>query len=171
MATARFAKTEKGHAEIAQRRRNLRGKLRTVLFLVDPGKSLEEIRQQAAQIGAPDDVLGLLLAEGYIVEVGPGIAAAAAAAPVAAAPGAAAETGGAADELTRYRVAKAFMNDAVVDALGVRAFFFTLRLERCATRAELAAMLDDFATALGRKLERVEVDVLLARARELVTPA
>ena len=72
MVTARFARTEKGHAEIAQRQRNLRGKLRMVLFLVDPAKSLDEIRQQAAQIGAPDDAITQLAAEGYIEEIGPG---------------------------------------------------------------------------------------------------
>ena len=72
MVTARFARTEKGQAEIAQQRRNLRGKLRMVLFLVDPGKSLDEIRQQAAQIGAPDDAIAQLADEGYIAEIGPG---------------------------------------------------------------------------------------------------
>ena len=72
MVTARFARTEKGQAEIAQQRRNLRGKLRMVLFLVDPGKSLDEIRQQAAQIGAPDDAITQLATEGYIEQIGPG---------------------------------------------------------------------------------------------------
>jgi hypothetical protein len=69
---ARFARTEKGRTEIAQQRRNLRGKLRMVLFLVEPGKSLDEIREQAARIGAPDDAITQLVAEGYIAELGPG---------------------------------------------------------------------------------------------------
>jgi hypothetical protein len=69
--TARFTRTEKGRAEIAQQRRNLRGKLRMVLFLVEPEKSLDEIRQQAARIGAPDDAITQLVAEGYIAEIGP----------------------------------------------------------------------------------------------------
>ena len=72
MVTARFARTEKGHAEIVQQLRNLRGKLRMVLFLVEPEKSLDEIRQQAARIGAPDDAITQLVAEGYIAELGPG---------------------------------------------------------------------------------------------------
>jgi hypothetical protein len=72
MVTARFARTEKGHAEIVEQRRNLRGKLRMVLFFVDPGKPVEEIRQQAAQIGAPDDAISQLVAEGYIAEIGAG---------------------------------------------------------------------------------------------------
>ena len=36
--------------------------------------------------------------------------------------------------------AREFMNDAVVDALGLRAFMFTLKLEKCGTVAEVAAL-------------------------------
>jgi len=157
--TARYTKTEKGHAEIAQRQRNLRGKLRTLLFLVDPGKSLEEIMLQAAQIGAPDDALAQLIDEGYIVEVG------------AVAPTAAAAAGGTPGALGRFQAAKTFMNDTIVDALGVRAFFFTLKLERCATRADLTALLEDYAATLSKKVDRADVDVLVQRARELLTAA
>jgi len=39
----RFARTEKGHGEIVEGRRNLRGKVRTLLFLIDPAKSAEQI--------------------------------------------------------------------------------------------------------------------------------
>ena len=157
--SARFAKTEKGHAEIAERRRNLRGKLRTVLFLVDAGKSLDAIRQQAAQIGAPDDALAQLAAEGYIVQIGP---ATAAAPPV---------SGVVVDEVERFRVAKAFMNDTIVDTLGIRAFFFTLRLERCATRTDLTALLPEYGVALSRKLDPADANVLVERTRELLTAA
>ncbi len=160
MAMRRFARTEKGHAEIAQRGKSLRGKPRTVLFLVDPGKPVEEIERQAAQIGAPPDVLAQLLAEGYIAEVG-------AASPAPAPPPAPAPAD-ADDELARFRIAKAFMNDTIVDTLGIRAFAFTLRLERCATRADLAALLDDYAKALLKKLGRGEAAVLVQRTRELL---
>jgi hypothetical protein len=36
------------------------------------------------------------------------------------------------------------MNDTIVDTLGIRAFGSTLRLERCATRADLVALLPDY---------------------------
>jgi DNA-binding FrmR family transcriptional regulator len=159
MVTARYAKTEKGRAEIADRQRKLRGKLRTVLFLVDPGKPLDEIRQQAAQIGAPADAITQLVAEGYIAEIGAGAPAVAAAADVPT------------DELERFRAAKAFMNDTIVDALGIRAFLFTMRLERCATRTDLAALLPDYAAALAKKREAPEADVLIRRTREMVIAA
>jgi hypothetical protein len=160
IVTRRFARTEKGHAEIAERRKNLRGKLRTILFLVDPGKSLEEISQQAAQIGAPDDAIAQLVAEGYITEIGGTVG--------AALPEVSAGGDDTDDELERFRVAKAFMNDTIVDALGIRAFVFTLRLERCATREDLAGLLTDYATALVKKLDRAEASVLVQRTRELL---
>jgi hypothetical protein len=162
MATSRFARTEQGHAEITQRLKNLRGKLRTVLFLVDPAKSVDDIQLQIAQIGGPVDALAQLVAGGYVVELG------------AAAPGAAAgaaQPTAAADEADRFRVAKAFMNDMVVDVLGIRAFMFTLRLERCATRADLAALLDDYAAALAKKLPPSEAGTLVERTRELLRPS
>src|SRR4029450_4637303 len=117
-----FARTEKGHGEIAEGRRTLRGKPRTLLFLIEPGKPLELIQQHAAQIGAPSDALAQLIADGYVVELRPG------AATRADAPRA--ETRGL-GEVERFRIAQAFMNNTVVDALGIRAFMFTLRLERC----------------------------------------
>ena len=160
MVTGRFARTEKGHAEIVQRGKTLRGKLRTVLFFVDPGKPLDEIQRQAAQIGAPADALVQLVAEGYIAEIG-GTGDAPAAAPFAAA-------GDIGDELGRFRVAKAFMNDTIVDTLGIRAFGFTLKLERCATRADLVGLLPNYTEALAKKLDRNAARALVERMRELI---
>jgi hypothetical protein len=54
------------------------------------------------------------------------------------------------DELARFRAAKQFINDTVVDALGVRAFMFTLKLERCSTLADLVDMLPDYAKAIAK---------------------
>lgn len=61
------------------------------------------------------------------------------------------------------------MNETVVDVLGIRAFFFTLRLERCATLADLSALLTDFATALAKKLDAEAARALVQHARELVS--
>ena len=73
-----------------------------------------------------------------------------------------------ADEVGRFRIAKAFMNDTIVDVLGIRAFMFTLRLERCATRADLKALLPDYVEALRKRRSEANVVVLLERTRELV---
>ena len=156
--TRRFARTEKGHGEIVEGRRNLRGKVRTLLFLIDPAKSAEQIEQQAGQIGATYEQLAQLITDGYVVELATGVPA----------NDADAGPGTAIDEVGRFRIAKAFMNDTIVDTLGIRAFLFTLRLERCATRADLKALLPDYAQALTKKLAQPDASVLLQRSRELL---
>src|SRR4051794_8497937 len=136
----RYAKTPNGLEEIGSRRNNLRGKLRTMLILIDPAKTADDLVAQARQIGAPADCLETLLAGGFIAPLhagGPRV------------PGQASGTGPvSSDELTRFRDAKAFMNETVVQALGLRAFMFTLKLERCATRAELGQLVPDYERAL-----------------------
>ena len=157
--TRRFARTEKGHGEIVQGRRNLRGKARTLLFLIDPSKSAEQIEQQAAQIGVAYEELAQLITDGYVVELG-------AAVPTSA--NDAIADIGEIDEVGRFRIAKAFMNDTIVDALGIRAFVFTLRLERCATRADLKALLQDYAQALMKKRGQSDAAALVERTHELL---
>ena len=159
MDSRRFARTQKGHDEIVNQRKTLKGKLRTILFLVDPAKPVYAIQQQVALMGGAPDALAQLVAEGYIAEVG---GAGASVAPAVSATD---------DELASFRVAKAFMNDAIVDALGMRAFVFTLRLERCATRADLAALLPDYTQALAKKLDKNALSTLLERTRELLGQA
>jgi hypothetical protein len=153
----------------------LKGKLRTVLFLIDPGKPVDAILEQVALIGAPADSLAQLATEGYIEEIGgqgadsfaSGAVPDAANAPAAGAMPASALS--VEDEVANFRLAKAFMNDTIVDALGIRAFTFTLRLERCSTRDDLSALLPDYTEALLKKLERPAVRALVDRTRELVT--
>ena len=157
--TRRFARTEKGHGEIVEGHRNLRGKMRTLLFLIDPTKSAEQIEHQASQIGATYEQLAQLITDGYVVEFGG-----------AATPANDADAGvvSPVDEVGRFRIAKAFMNDTIVDTLGIRAFVFTLRLERCATRADLKALLPDYERSITKKLGQSDATVLIERSRELL---
>ena len=157
MADIRYVKTEKGATEISKRRNNLRGRLRTMLILMDATKSAEDLRRQAERIGAPADFLEVLERDGYIAPLGR-----------AGVPAAAPPLAVAADEFSRFRAAKSFMNESIVDALGIRAFTFTLRLERCATRADLAELIPDYAKGLRKSLDEVETRVLVDRAQELL---
>jgi len=72
------------------------------------------------------------------------------------------------DELARFRAAKAFINETIVDALGVRAFLFTLKLERCSTRADLTALLPDYEKAIRKFRGEAETKLLVERAHELL---
>jgi hypothetical protein len=67
----RYAKTRKGVDEIGQRRNTLSGKLRIMLILVDPTKTIDHLLVQAAHIGAPADCLDTMVRDGYIAPVAP----------------------------------------------------------------------------------------------------
>ena len=156
MDSRRFGRTAKGHEEITQGRKSLKGKLRTVLFLIEAGKSVDDIQRQVLLIGAPADAIAQLAEAGYIAEIGQ---------PGAPMPESAQTLD---DRIASFRVAKAFMNETIVDALGIRAFGFTLRLERCATADDLIAMMPAYTEALLKKLDREATRALVERMRELL---
>lgn len=157
--STRYAKTDKGTEEIRSRGKNLRGRMRTMLILIDPSKTGGELRASAAQIGVEPDFLDTLLRDGYVSAV---------AGTESAAPGEPPRVV-TRDELARFRAAKAFINETIVDALGVRAFLFTLKLERCSTRADLTALLPDYAKAIRKFRGESETRLLVDRATELLS--
>jgi hypothetical protein len=159
METARYSRTGKGHHEIGQSKKTLPAKLRTVLFLIDGHKDPREIQRQITLLGAPPDSLEQLVNGGYVAPV------AAFNAPITSG------TQSIDEQMANFRVAKAFMNETAVDALGIRAFLFTLKLEKCATAADLATLLPDYTQALLKKLDREAVRALVERARELLDAA
>ena len=161
--TTRYAKTDKGLEEIRSRGKNLRGRLRTMLILIDPSKTDDELRVSGAQIGVEPEFLETLLRDGYVAPVG-GTGNETASAAVEPAPRVVTR-----DELVRFRAAKAFINETIVDALGVRAFLFTLKLERCSTRADLAALMPDYEKAIRKFRGEAETRLLVERANELLS--
>ena len=158
-AANRFERTEKGQVEISQSKKSLPAKLRTVLFLVDPAKDAAEIQRQILLMGAPAGALNDLVTGGYVAPVAEFNA------PLKG------STRSIEDQVAHFRVAKAFMNETIVDALGIRAFMFTLKLEKCATAADLSTLLPDYAQALLKKVDREAVRAMVERARELIADA
>jgi hypothetical protein len=167
--TTRFAKTDKGLEEIRSRGKSLRGRMRTMLILIDPSKTEDELRASAAQIGVAPDFLETLTREGYVAAVGGSASARTDPTAHASTSGEEARRAGSRDELVRFRAAKAFINETLVDALGVRAFLFTLKLERCSTRAELAALLPDYEKAIRKFRGDAESKLFVERATELLS--
>ena len=159
MQAHRFERTEKGQVEISQAKKSLPAKLRTVLFLVDPTKDASEIQRQILLMGAPASALNDLVTGGYVAPVTEFNA------PLKD------SARSIEDQVAHFRVAKAFMNETIVDALGIRAFMFTLKLEKCATGADLATLLPDYAQALLKKVDREAVRAMVERARELIDEA
>ena len=156
-----YAKTSKAVEEIQTKKYKLKPKARNLLFLIDGNKSVEAIDEMSRQLGLTNSELGELEADGFIVKSG-GVAGAA---PAATAVQDEVQT----DEAGKFRVAKKYMNDTIVNSLGLKAFFFTLKLEKCATRADLAELLSDYAAALTKASNIETAKVLQKRARELLS--
>ncbi len=162
----RLAKTDKGREEIELRRYKLASKLRTLLIFVDGTRSIDDLTNDGKKLGAPDDALILLMQEGFVVPV-TGAAAGITESAAGAADDGAAPT---VDEFKRFRAAQKFMNDTAVDNMsGLKKFTFTLKLERCSVRHDLADLVDDYEQKLTKAIGNDATAVLVARLRVLLS--
>jgi hypothetical protein len=150
-------KTAEGSQELKSRAHKLPPRLRTMLIMIDGSLSAGQLQDAAAKLGVPGDFLENLEREGLIAARQTGKQAAATTARPAED-----------SEVERFRTVQKFMNDTVVDALGFRAFFFTLKLEKCSTRAELTGLINDYAKAIAKGSGEDVARVLRARARDLL---
>jgi hypothetical protein len=168
-ATTIYHKTDKGSEEIQSRKYKLAPKQRTILILIDGHTSAGDLDNAAKHMGLGEGYLEKLEHDGFIAaattteakpaQSGPAVQGRA---PTAAAKGAPL------DENTLFRNAHHFMNDTAVDALGMRSFFFTLKLEKCGTRRELAEMLDDYSKVIAKGSGEEMAAILTNRARALL---
>ena len=159
-----YGKTALGLQEVGSRKIKLAPRLRTMLILIDGHQPAFILQEESTKLGAPADFLGQLLGMGLIERVGSAISQESKAADK--------ESGlsaPAADEYTRFRAAKDLMNVSVVDALGIKSFFFTLKLERAGNLADLRELVgayrDAIAKGSGPEEARVFTDRLNAMLR------
>ena len=197
-ATDTVAKTASGAEELRTRSRGLAQRMRTVLIMADGVQTVEQVRNASAGLGLPADFLESLVADGLVEVRpraggrGPARPAATSRGPATrpppittvdipteppsvspAAPGGpsaakAPSVGPTGTDAERFLRTRQYLNDKVVESLGLRAFFFILKLEKCSTRAELLALLPDFEKAITKASGAEVADVLVARARELL---
>jgi hypothetical protein len=112
-------------------------------------------------MGITPDLFEQLIEQGFIALDRPAPAAAPSAAPQA----------GPADlrsESERFPDARQFMTDTVVNAMGLRSFMFTLKLERAENLQDLRALLPEYAKLMDKGSGTLEAEVLVRRARELL---
>ena len=157
-----WRKTALGLAEIKDRKLKLSPRLRTMLILVDGAQTEEMLRDGAAGVGAPPDFIAQLAAAGLIERVGGPVEAA----PAAPAPHAASV--GPRDAFTRFREGKAFMNATIVNALGIKAFMFTMKLERANNLAELTELVEAFRAALAGARDEAFARVMTEKLKEIL---
>ena len=160
-AGAVFAKTRAGLEEVRSRKLKLPSKLRTILILVDGAKPALLLREEARALGVAPDVLEQLERMGLIARAGSVSAA-------GARPGEpAVRSPESLDPLERYRAAQQFMNDTVVNAVGIKAFFFTLKLEKCSTVHDLQALSGAYHELIAKASGEAEAEILSRRLQEL----
>lgn len=154
-ATDLLLKTDAGTDEVKSRSRTLPRSLRTMLIMIDGSMTIGQLQQAAASLSAPPDFVDVLLRERLVELSAPAASRAASSRPPM-------------PEVERFRAARKFMNDTVVDALGLRAFFFSLKIEKCYTRSDLAGLLPDYAKALVKAGDEGSARLLSARAKALI---
>jgi len=123
----RYAKTRKGVELLEKRSTELPRKVRSALLLVFASKTEAQLREQGEAIGAPPDFLERLLEAGLIERAGAGPGAAA-----PRMPGTAAE---------RFIAATRLMEQSAANEAGMKAFFFQLKVQKCANVADVEALL------------------------------
>ncbi len=158
------AKTDAGRLEIEQRTLRLGARQRTVLISINGERTLGEIRRQFESIGNVDAMIGEL-ADAGLIEIAGGMPAANATelvpepVPAAAVP---------ADDLAPLPAARKYMNDTVVTHLGLRAFLFSLRIEKCYTKRELFELLPEFRRQLRKVVDNDRVNACHEEAEALI---
>lgn len=156
-------KTAKGVEEVETKKHGLLPRARTVLILVNGRKTVAELAGMAKQLGSPTTLLDEFLAQG-LIELKM----------AAPSPAEAIERQMAGneripmDEHQRFRAAHKFMMDSAVNALGIKAFFFTLKLEKCSTRKDLLALLAAYNRAIAKGANAVEAELLTRHALEML---
>ena len=158
-----YVKTDKGRDEIQTRKNQLPSALRSLLIMIDGRSSAGEILKQVAPMGITPDALEQLVAQGFVALDKP------APAPEAAAPQPVPSS--AADNLPdsqRFMTARQYMTDTVVNAMGLRSFMFTLKLEKAETLQDLRGLLAEYTKLMEKGTGTMEAEVLVRQAKELL---
>lgn len=159
-------KTAAGREEIENRHLRLGPRHRTVLIAINGQRQLGEVRRQFEAFGDVAGLIGELAEAGLIEFSGSGPTAAAANEPVPQPPQDAPSAQG--DLVTAQAVARQYMNDTAVNHLGLRAFLFTLKLERCDSQRDFLELLPEFRRQLRKTLGNAEVNAIHDQAETLI---
>jgi|BarGraIncu00222A_1022003.scaffolds.fasta_scaffold174079_1 hypothetical protein len=156
-----YVKTEKGREEIQTRRSQLPPTLRTLLIMIDGRSSAGEILKQVGPMGITADALEQLIAQGLVALDRPAPAAQPASVVEAVATDALPDS-------ERFLAARQFMTDTVVNAMGLRSFMFTLKLEKAETLQGLRSLLPEYTKLMEKGTGHLEAEVLIRRVLELI---
>lgn len=151
-------KTDQGVRELGERRHKLHARTRSLLIAIHGQQSAAELKRQFQAIGDVGGILDELERLGLIVAQG-------------SATPSAAKSSTAATALPPLQLARAFINETAVAALGLRAFLFTLKLERAYTKAELTELLPEYRRVLAKAKDEAFADAMTRRAQQMLDQA
>jgi hypothetical protein len=164
-----YTKTPLGIDEVQNRKLHLAPRLRTMLIMIDGHKTVSVLKDSATKFGCPENFIETLESAGLIARLGAG-------APTVLAGLLSTDSGASntpalpaqtfQDDYARFRFAKDFMNTAVVNSLGMKAFFFTLKLERAGTVDDLRGLVKPFKEALTKATSAAEGEALTKQLLE-----
>lgn len=152
MSAVVYFKTDAGREEIQQRTLKLPAALRSLLVMIDGQRSAADLGDVIASLRLPGDALEQLLAQGLIAAREPATASVVPARQPAPAPVAkevAASVMSDADA-ERYQAAHARASEVIGKHLGLKGYFLQMKLERCASLADLEELAPEIAEALAK---------------------
>ncbi|MFT3756238.1 MAG: hypothetical protein QM769_09905 [Pseudoxanthomonas sp.] len=141
-----YIKTDAGRQEIEQRTRKLPAALRSILLMIDGQRSDAELASLIQSLRAPADTLQQLLEMGLVEQPSAAVGAVSATASASSMPG----TPVSMIAADRYKALYDLMFEAIRAHLGLKGYFLQLKVERCATAAELEVLVPDVVTALSK---------------------
>lgn len=148
-----YRKTDKGMAEITGTERTVDRRLRPLLILVDGNRTANSIHALISGIGIREDDFDQLAENGYIEVMARPDPQRQAANDGNAAP-AGQQQPQRRTSLERFADGQRYLTETASDKLGLRAFFFVLKIEKCSSADDLLALLPEFEEAIARKLDK-----------------
>lgn len=165
-------KTAAGHAEIQNRKLHLGARQRMLLISIDGAHSVQQVREQFSVLGDVSPLIEELCAAGLVHLNGKP---ANNTSPVSGVPTPAPTQPQSAGSMSMHAVppiglVRQFMNESTVAALGLRAFMFTLKLERANSKAELSDLIPEYQRLLGkgRKTDPAYPEAMARRVEQML---
>src|SRR3954466_2130053 len=157
-----YAKTERGLAELKERKLNLPITLRGLLILIDGNRTVAEVLVKARALKLDDRAMTALERGGLIAKrfSAPSVAESETPTP----PRQRTE-----DEVERYMQAQQLMSDAINAHLGFRGYGLMMRLQKTANVRDLHDLLPDFAKSLVKRLGIEPATPIVSSIERLIT--
>ncbi len=154
-----FRRSPEGQQALDSRDKRISARLRALMLMAE-GKPMSRFTETAAALGAPPDALDQLVRLGFVrgdlVQTGlPGLA-------ETAAPDEAEDAYG------RFRTASGLLREIAADVLGLKAFFFILKVEKASTLEELAQLLPVLLPAVVKARGAQDAARLEAQLRQML---